>query len=175
MSQMNEKKHIYLIGFMGTGKTTVSDILHKKLGWPEIDADALIVKEQKMPIAGIFEQYGEPYFRELESEMMRKIAKMDPAVVSCGGGAVLRSRNVETMAASGTIVLLTATPETVFTRVRHSKDRPILNGHMEVSYIAELMEKRRAAYEAAAGLIVVTDDKYPRQVADEIIRRLNLQ
>lgn len=172
---MSEKKHVYLIGFMGTGKTTVSGILHRKLGWPEVDADSLIVKEQEMPIAEIFDRYGEPYFRELESEMMQKIAKMDPAVVSCGGGAVLRSQNVETMEGSGTIVLLTAAPETVFARVRHSKDRPILNGHMEVSYIAELMEKRRAAYEAAAGLIVATDNKYPRQVADEIIRRLRLQ
>ena len=159
-----------MIGFMGTGKTTVSGILKKLLNRPELDVDAMIVEEQHMPVSEIFSQNGEPYFRDLESEMMEKIAEMGPAIVSCGGGAVLRERNVKVMKESGTIVLLTASPQTVYNRIRYSHDRPVLNGHMEVSYIEQLMEKRRAAYEAACDAAVITDGKTPAEVADEIVR-----
>ena len=170
MDEQN-KKHLYLIGFMGTGKTTVSRILKKKLGWPEVDADEKIAAEAGLPVSEIFERYGEPYFRDLESEMIEKIAGMKPAVVSCGGGAVLRACNVEAMKKSGTVVLLTASAETVYERVRNSRSRPILNGHMDVGYIHQMMEKRQSAYEEAAEVIVSTDGKKPGEVADEIIRR----
>lgn len=162
------KKHIYLIGFMGTGKSTVSRELHKVLGWNEIDMDHLIEQEQKMKITEIFSQYGESHFRALETECLRQLSECSSAIVSCGGGAVLRKENVDIMKESGVIVLLTATPETVFHRVKHSTNRPILNGNMNVEYIEQLMEKRRTAYEMASQIVVSTDDKSPSEIAREI-------
>lgn len=162
--------HIYMIGFMGVGKTTVSRKLREITGMKEIDMDAEIVKKNGMSINDMFEKYGEAYFRDRESEMVKEIAEMKPAIVSCGGGCVLRPENVEAMKASGRIVLLTATPETVLSRVRHSSDRPILKGNMNTEFIAGLMEKRRAVYEAACDVAVVTDGKTPQKIAEEIVK-----
>lgn len=131
--------------------------------------DQAIVRENGMSISDMFERYGEEYFREKETQMLRRLSERAPAVISCGGGTVLRQENVELMKRSGKIILLTAAPETVFERVRHGKERPILNGHMNVSYIAQLMEKRRAAYESACDVSVSTDDKTPDAIAREIL------
>lgn len=163
------KQHIFLIGFMGTGKSTVSRKLRGLLKAREVDMDQAIVRECGMSIPEMFEQFGEGYFREKETQMLRTLSAQAPSVISCGGGTVLRPENVEIMKNSGKIVLLTATPETVFRRVRHGKERPILNGHMNVAYIAQLMEKRRAAYESACDVRVSTDGKAPEAIAEEIL------
>ena len=166
------KHHIFLIGFMGAGKSTIAKTLVQKLGFPLIEMDEQIVKEQGMPISQIFEEKGEPYFRELETGLIRSLTLDHPAVVSCGGGVAMRQVNVDSMKERGRIVFLTATPETIYGRVKNSTDRPILNGHMNVEYIAELMEKRRPMYEKAADLSVATDGRTKEEIADEIIRRL---
>lgn len=166
------KKHIFLIGFMGVGKTTVSQKLKELLRADETDMDAVIVRECKMEINEMFERFGEEYFREKETDLLRRLAEADPTIVSCGGGCVLREENVAIMKKCGTIVLLTADPVTIYHRVKNGADRPILNGHMNVQYIAGLMEKRRAAYEGAADLIVSTDGKRPAQIAGEILERI---
>lgn len=167
------KDNIYLIGFMGTGKSTISKVLKKKMHCQEIDVDAYIVKKQNMEITDIFATYGEEYFRQLETEAFREISlRKDRAVISCGGGAVLREKNVEYMKESGKIVCLTATPETIYARVKNSKDRPVLNGHMNVEYIAQLMEKRLSAYEKASDIQVATDHKTPEAVAVEIMKKV---
>lgn len=98
---------------------------------------------------------------------------MEPMVVSCGGGAVLREENVNLMKAAGRIVLLTAEPETVFDRVKGSTDRPVLNGNMNLSYIKELMEARRPRYEAAADAAVATDGRTAEEICEEILERRN--
>lgn len=162
------KRHIYLIGFMGTGKSTVSRALKKHLGWDEVDIDAVIEKQQKKSIANIFAEYGEEYFRNLETDCLKQMCEQRASIISCGGGAVLRDENVDIMKKSGVIVLLTATPETVFSRVKHSKNRPILNGNMNIPYIAQLMERRRALYESASQVTVKTDGKTPAEIVAEI-------
>lgn len=167
------KRHIYLIGFMGTGKSTISRRLKARLHVKDVEMDAQIAQENGMSINEIFERFGEQYFRDLETELLRKTAELTPRIVSCGGGVVLREENVRIMKKSGIIVLLTATPETVFSRVCHSSSRPILNGNMNVEYIASLMEKRRAAYEAACDISVVTDGKSPEQIMREILKFYN--
>ena len=164
--------NIFLIGFMGAGKSTIARSLVQKLNFPLIEMDERIVKEQGMPISEIFDRYGEEHFRDIESELVKTIGTLEPSVVSCGGGTVLRPENVENMKKSGKIVFLTATPQTIYERVKNSSDRPILNGHMNVPYIAELMEKRRPVYEGAAELTISTDGKSREEIADEIIRRL---
>ncbi len=162
------KEHIFLIGFMGTGKTKVSGKLAEMLGMKKIELDEEITRESGMSIAEMFNRFGEDYFRERETAVLRNAASGEPAVVSCGGGCVLREENVSVLKDSGFIVLLTAEPETVYERVKDGTERPLLSGHMDVDYIAALMEGRRAAYEAASDLIVSTDGKNPGEVADEI-------
>ena len=162
-------QHIYLIGFMGTGKTTISHKLQELTGANEVDMDAGIVEKNEMSINDMFEKYGETYFRDRETDAVREISQTEPAIVSCGGGAVLRDQNTQMMKESGRIVLLTATPETVYQRVKNNTDRPLLNGHMNVEYIASLMEKRRALYAGACDISVSTDGKTPEQIAMEIL------
>ena len=162
-------KNIFLIGFMGCGKSTIAKALSKKLGIKQVEMDEQIELEQQMPITEIFAKYGEEHFRDIETEFLKKIQNKDGVVVSCGGGAVLRERNREIMKKSGCIILLTAKPETILERVKTSTNRPVLNGNMNVAYITELMSRRKACYEDAADYVVVTDDKNKEEIAEEIL------
>lgn len=164
--------NIFLIGFMGAGKSTIARTLQRELGFPLVEMDERIVQEQGMSINDIFAQYGEAHFREIESQLVVDLGKQEPSIVSCGGGVVVRPENTQNMRKSGRIVLLKASPETIFERVKNSTDRPILNGHMNVEYIAELMEKRRALYEEAADITIQTDGKTREQICEEIIGKL---
>jgi len=163
-------ENIFLIGFMGAGKSTIAKVLKEKLNVPLCEMDEMIAEQQKMAISDIFAQYGETHFRDLETQLVKDISEKDGVIVSCGGGAVLREKNVSFMKENGRIVLLSATPETIYERVRYSKDRPILNGHMNVEYIRELMEKRRSRYESVADLAVATDGRSAETIADEIAK-----
>lgn len=165
-------KNIYLIGFMGAGKSTVARRLAQQTGAKRIEMDQLIEEQQGKPITQIFEQQGEEYFRGLETELLRSFLGQENLVVSCGGGSVLRDENTELMKKQGVIVLLTATPETIYERVKDNRNRPILNGNMNVEYIRGLMEKRRERYEAVADFAVATDQKRVPQICEEIISLL---
>ena len=165
-------KNIFLIGFMGSGKSTISRLLSEKLGAVCVEMDEMIVQEQGMPITEIFEKFGEVHFRDIETDLVKRLQNQNGVIVSCGGGAVLREENRNMMKQSGAIVLLTAKPETILERVKYSKDRPILNGNMNVEYIAGLMEKRRVCYEEAADFAVVTDEKSSEAICEEILERL---
>lgn len=161
----------FLIGFMGAGKSTIAAELVKRTGKKLVEMDSQIVEEQGMTINEIFAQYGEQKFRDIESDLVKRIANEGNTIVSCGGGVVVREENTKVMKSSGKIIFLTATPETIYERVKDGNDRPILNGHMNVEYIAELMEKRRALYEAAADVKVATDNKNVDEICDEILNK----
>lgn len=163
------KEHIFLIGFMGCGKSTNAARLAEMTGAEQVEMDQEIVNGEQMGIAEIFKEKGEPYFRSLETELIRSFSDRDPAVISCGGGAVLKEENVRLMKKCGKIVLLTATPETIYGRVKDSTERPVLNGNMNLSYIEDLMEKRRPKYEAAADITVATDGKTAEEICGEIL------
>lgn len=167
------RKHISLIGFMGVGKSTVSRELHRLTGKPEIDTDACIVQQEGCPISRIFEEKGEPYFRRLETELIDELGSLPPGIVSCGGGMAMRDLNVKKLRALGEIVLLTADPSTIYDRVKNSTSRPLLNGNMNISYIEGLMEQRRPFYEKAATLTVATDGRSIREIAQEIVAKVN--
>lgn len=167
---MENKKSIFLIGFMGVGKSTIARLLAKETGYTLIEMDETIEAETGMCIREIFERFGEAYFRDLESALVERIADEGGAIVSCGGGAVLRKENVERMKKQGEIIYLFATPETIYERVRYSTNRPLLNGNMNIDYIAQLMDKRKALYEAAADRIVTTDGKDKIQIVEEITK-----
>lgn len=168
------KKNIYLIGFMGTGKTTVSGILARQEQLDEIDLDAEIEKRKGMKIREIFDAYGEAYFRDLESRLVQELEQRQGSIISCGGGCVLRKENVKSMRRGGTVILLTATPQTIYERVKKSRNRPMLDGKMNVDYISEMMEKREKAYEEAADFTVCTDDKTAKEIALEIANMVKL-
>lgn len=169
---MGKTYNIALIGFMGAGKSTVSHYLKQVLALPEKETDAMIVESEGMAITDIFEKHGEPYFRELESRTVEDLKNSPQAIISCGGGLVVKEENVVNLKKSSRIVLLTATPQTTLERVKNSTERPILNGHMNVEYIAELMEKRREKYQAAADVTVATDGKDVAEICAEIIQKL---
>lgn len=165
--------NILLIGFMGTGKTTVSKCLSRDMNLTEVDMDKYIVEHEHKAITDIFEEYGEEYFRKIETECLIDIQKEKGKIVSCGGGAVLKDENVKYMKDGGVIVLLTATPKTVYERVKDGNDRPILNGNMNVEYIEKLMNKRKSRYLEVADLVIETDGKKPHAISKEIIDRID--
>lgn len=162
------KENVFLIGFMGCGKSTMARILSRDTGMELVEMDESIEKNAKMTIGKIFETYGETYFRDLESKFIQDLSNKGNSIVSCGGGAVLREENVKEMKKNGVIIYLCATPQTIYERVRHSTHRPLLNGNMNVEYIAELMEKRRLLYENAADITICVDGKEKREMVEEI-------
>lgn len=170
---MNDKKiNIFLIGFMGSGKSSVSRVLHRKYQMEQLEMDEEIERQEQMTISEIFQEKGEPCFRNLETELLKKIGSRENLVVSCGGGTAMRKENVQIMRNHGRIVLLKASPETVYERVRNSHARPLLEGNMNVSYIRKLMEGRMPAYEEASDFIVETDGKKVEEICREILRQL---
>lgn len=165
--------NIFLIGFMGAGKSTVSGYLHTAYGMEVLEMDQVIEEREGKKISDIFAEQGEAYFRNLETELLQELQSRKNLVVSCGGGTPLRTCNVEAMRKSGKVVFLTATPETVFARVKDSHDRPVIEQNKNVPFIASLMEQRREAYEAAADLLVATDAKEVKEICEEILQRLS--
>lgn len=161
--------NILLIGFMGTGKTTISKCLSGLLQMQEVDTDQRIVKKEGCSIPEIFENYGEPYFREAETSVLKELEKEKGLIVSCGGGIVLKEENLASMRKQGKIVLLTATPETILERVKEDTNRPILKGNMNVEFIESLLNKRKDRYLEAADLIIGTDGRSIEAICQEII------
>ena len=164
--------NIFLIGFMGAGKSTISDYLKNALAMDVVEMDQCIVERQGMSISDIFETYGEEYFRELETNLLIEMQSRSNVVVSCGGGVPMRERNVAEMKKNGRVVLLTAKPETILERVKDNHERPLLENNKNVSFIADLLEKRRAKYEAAADIVIQTDGKSELEICEELIHRL---
>ncbi len=174
---MNDSKihldyNIFLIGFMGTGKSTIAEDLKTIYGMDVVEMDQVIADQERMSIPDIFASHGEEYFRALETNLLKELQFRTNTVISCGGGVAMRVENVNEMKKSGKVVLLTATLETVCERVKDSDERPILNGNKNAAYIAELIEKRRERYESAADIIVSTDKKSVQEICKEIIIKL---
>ena len=164
--------NIVLIGFMGTGKSTISEYMNQKFGMEVIEMDQIIEQRQGMSISKIFETYGEEYFRDLETNLLIELQSRKNLIISCGGGVPMKERNVVEMKKNGKVVLLTATPETILKRVKNNHDRPLLEGKKNVAAITELMEKRRAKYEAAADIQIATDDRNKQQICEELVKKL---
>ena len=166
------KGHLYLIGFMGVGKSAVSKRLAAALAVPCMDTDTEIERRASKRIAEIFATDGEEAFRDMETALLSDLSKEAPQVISCGGGLTLREENRRMMKESGTVIHLKATPEMVFSRVRHSNARPLLNGNMNLSYIEKLMEERKSRYSGVADLTIETDEKTVEEVVAEIQKSL---
>lgn len=164
--------NIVLIGFMGTGKSTVSELLKRRFAMEVVEMDQIIAKRQGMSISDIFATYGEEYFRDLETNLLIEMQSKKNMVISCGGGVPMRERNVVEMKKNGRVVLLTAKPETILNRVKNNHDRPLLEGNKNVDFIADLMEKRREKYQTAADIVIETDGKSGLEICEELVKKL---
>ena len=161
------KQNIVLIGFMGTGKTSVGKKLAPKLGYRVIDVDLHIESAEKKIISQIFSESGEAYFRELEKKAIREISRQKRVVITTGGGAVLDEENIKALRENGLIVALLASEETIYERVKKSKHRPLLEKE-DVKLEIEKLYRERAPLYQTADLKFETDGQTSAQVADKI-------
>ncbi|MFC1918713.1 shikimate kinase [Chloroflexota bacterium] len=167
------KTNIALIGFMGTGKTMIGQLLAKKLGRRFIELDSLIEQRAKKSIADIFQQDGEIAFRELEIEFTKKISGEEYSVIACGGGIVLNKINIDRLREGGRIVLLTASPGVILMRTSRKKgQRPLLEVNNPAAAIDELLEFRKPFYERAADITIDTSKLDIDAVVERIIEKL---
>lgn len=150
-------ENISLIGFMGTGKTTVSHALSRILGMDEVDTDKTIVEQTGKQIAELYPELGEEKFRNLETEILRDISKRENTIISCGGGIVLRNENVHILKDTSTVVRLDADPEVIFKRVKRRTTRPLLNDDMSLEHVKSMMNEREGRYSTAADITVNVD------------------
>lgn len=167
--------NLYLIGFMGSGKSSVGRRLAERLGRPFVDTDEEIARREGMDIPSLFAKGGELYFRDLEQAVLLDLAGRSGWVIATGGGIVLRVRNTEIMRNSGTTIFLFAREEVLLRRLTGSEaGRPLLGSAVDAAErIRQLLKERRGMYEWA-DLVVDTSDRTVDQVVDEIIRRLEL-
>lgn len=163
------KENVILIGFMGSGKTTVGIHLSYLLQTPVEDTDKLIERREGRSISEIFAAEGEAYFRRLETGQLEEIRdRKSPRIYSVGGGTPVRQENRRLLGQCGIVVYLRVRPETVYERVKDDTGRPLLRCPDPLGRIRELLEERRAAYEECADIIVDTDGRAPRELAAAI-------
>jgi len=160
-------KNIILTGFMGVGKTSIGTRLARDLGYTFVDTDELIEADQKTTITEIFAQKGEPYFRDVETRIIRTVLENENQVVSTGGGAVIRDENREFFKEAGLVVCLTARPEVIYERIKHETHRPLLKVPDPMAKIRGLLVSRATFYNQA-DLIIDTSEKS----VDEAVREI---
>jgi len=169
------KVHIYLIGFMGAGKTTVGKMLARALNREFIDLDERIEQEVGLRIPEIFEAGGEALFRQRESEALRNISRSRGKVIATGGGVVLASRNRETMKRSGVTVYLSWPVEVLFQRIHASADRPLLritSSETTFDLIQRLVSERIPLYQLADFTVFGEIETTPEQTLSMILNQL---
>ena len=173
--------NIYLVGFMGTGKTSVGKLLAKDqsklvgLGalkhgkWSFVDLDELIELKEQRRIVDIFAKEGEAYFRKIEKKILKTVATQKHFVVACGGGIVLDKDNIKVMKASGIVICLSASAKEIFKRVSLNSQRPLLNVAHPQKRI-ELLLKMRTPYYLQADKLIDTTDLTVKEVVKKIIK-----
>ena len=160
--------NVYLIGMMGSGKTVTGQVLAGLLGDAFVDLDTEIRVREGRSIPETFAESGEPYFRDVESSVLEHFSKRHGQVIATGGGIVLREANVRRMRETGKVVLLKTSAQSLWQRVRHSKDRPLLNKPDPLGALQQILSDREAFYENACDFSVATDGKIADDVASEI-------
>ncbi len=162
--------NIVLIGYRGTGKSTVGRLLAVRLGRELVSTDAEIVERAQRTIPEIVAQEGWEYFRNLESDICRELGVRDRLMVDTGGGAILREQNVEALKRNGVLFWLTASVETIVKRIGRDNQRPSLTGTKSfVDEIRDVLQERTPKYQSAADHIIATDDRSIDQVVDHVL------
>jgi shikimate kinase len=167
-------KNISLIGFMGCGKSTIGKILANDLKFIFLDLDNVIEYIIGLNIREIFEKYGEDYFRNLESDVIKNIYHNSNCVFACGGGVFKRHNNIKEIRQNSFVVYLSMTLEKAYERLKFVKDRPLLitEGDLKEK-IAQIMDQRKEIYENNCDLKIEINNKSPDRIKEEIIDYLN--
>ncbi len=161
------KSNIVLVGFMGTGKSTVGRLLASRLDREFIDMDTVIEDREGCTIPEIFSSKGEPYFRELERNLAIELGQQNKLVIACGGGIVKDPSNLQALSESGLVVCLKADEETILKRVAAAQNRPLLWGD-KAERIRTLLHQRAALYDAIP-LSIDTSSLTPEEIAERIL------
>ena len=165
--------NVVLIGYRGTGKSSVGKILAARLDRPLLSTDAEVVRMAGQTIPVLVEQHGWEHFRDLESKVCQELAGRNDLIVDTGGGAILRSQNVEVLKQAGKLFWLTASVETIAGRIGSDTQRPSLTGTKSfIDEIRDVLQARLPTYQAAADYVIQTEGRTLSQVADEILARL---
>ena len=166
--------NLFLIGYRGSGKTTVAPLVAKQLGWTVVDADERVESDSGISIAQIFEQFGEPEFRQRETAAIKALCGGDELVVSLGGGAPIFPDNRELISKSGKTVYLSGSLEVLWGRIAGDEktdgQRPALtdlDGRAEVEHV---LAQRAPVYEACADYTINVDELSPQEIADSIVK-----
>ena len=166
--------NIVLIGYRGTGKSTVGKVLAARLGRDLVSTDHEIVKRAGRSIPEIVAEHGWEHFRDLESEVCRDLAGRDNVVIDTGGGAILRQENVDVFKRNGTLCWLTASIETIASRIGGDTQRPSLTGSKSfVEEIQEVLQERMPKYQAAADHTLSTDGRSIDQLVENLLAYLD--
>lgn len=165
-------RNISLIGFMGSGKSTIGKILAKKLGLLFIDLDRVIELDQEKEIRDIFKIYGEKYFRELETSVIKKIYRNKNCVFACGGGVVKRKENMDIIRKNSLVVYLNVLIPDIICRLKEVKDRPLVDVENKEETIEKMMKERDALYRKYAHIIINNNDDDSTRAADKILEEI---
>lgn len=160
---------IILIGFMGSGKSSVGQLIAQRIGCPFRDTDRLVIRETGLEISELFAEKGEAFFRDRETAALRSLAGEQNCVIATGGGIVTVAENRTLLGELGFVVFLKADEETIFARVSRNQKRPLLQTDNPRQSLHDLLEKRLPLYEAAAHFTVDTSGRSHREIADEIM------
>lgn len=163
--------NIYLVGFMGTGKTSSARLLALKLKRKFVDMDELIESREKTSIGEIFSDKGEAYFRGLEKGLVNELSGQENLIVACGGGVFVDEDNIKKLKSSGKVIALTSSPEMILKRTSGNDKRPLLNVSDQLARIEELLAKRMKFY-LKADIIIDADKLTVGETADEILKML---
>ncbi len=170
---MKKYKNIYLIGLMGSGKTTLGKILSKKLDKHFYDSDQVIEEKLGVNVPMIFEYEGEAGFREREKDILKELVSKQNIVLATGGGIILSESNRDLLAKNGIVIYLKSNQKDLVLRMKNDKTRPLLkNGNVEL-IIKKLCQEREPLYEEIADFMVVTKNKRIYEVVNEIVRIIN--
>jgi shikimate kinase len=164
--------NIFLVGMMGSGKTTLGRALAQRLRLRFVDTDRVMVDRTGVPITTIFEIEGEEAFRRREAAVLAEVAEGDAQVVATGGGAVLAAENRDVMRRRGTVIYLRAQVESLWERTRHDTSRPLLATPDPRGTLAALLEKRDPLYREAAHLIVDTGSQSASALVNRVVSAL---
>jgi shikimate kinase len=162
--------NIVLIGYRGTGKSVVGNLVAERLQMKCIAMDARIIEKAGMSIPDIVKNQDWAKFRDIESEVARELAKLDNIIIDTGGGVIERPENIETLQANSRIIWLKASVDAIVSRIQEGTQRPSLTGGKSFTEeVAEVLERRTPKYKSAAQYDIDTDHLTPEQVADRVI------
>lgn len=177
ISKKLQSKHLFpfnivLIGFMGSGKSSIGKELSTLLEMDYIDTDELIIEKAGMSIDEVFNIRGEIDFRKLEKETIEDLQNTRNTVISCGGGVVLNTSNIDLLKNNGKLIWLKASSQEIYSRLSDDSSRPLLKNNLTIEKLSEILNSRLFLYEGASDIAIHTDGKSVQEIATEIVEKL---